>query len=163
MLISNYRLQTTPATYEGLPLGSEAVDHHALYHVQVLRLLLHKNDRLKVQTTRYPKHYEVESTLNVEFPSLDVYGVQHSEWVGGAHHVADLPVDVPVYVEDVEEHVGVGEEGRHRQRGEALPVQDPEVCSKLEGHVKHVHLRKSLSDTQCSMIMIDLVPTDPIG
>ena len=52
----------------------------------------------------------------------------------------DLPVDVPLDVEDVEEDVGVGEEGGQGQRGQALRVDDPGVGAQLKGHVEHVHL-----------------------
>jgi len=37
-----------------------------------------------------------------------VYGVQVLERVGGAGDVADLPVDLPLYARNVEEHVHSG-------------------------------------------------------
>ena len=87
----------------------------------------------------YPKHYQVESTLGIQLPSMNIYGVHNSEGIGSAHYLAYLPVDVPLDVEDVEEHVSVRQESCNSQWRQALHIDDPEVSAQFEGHIKHRH------------------------
>lgn len=60
----------------------------------------------------YPENNQIEGGIFTDFASVDVDGVDESEWIGGASYAADLPINFPLDIEDVEEHLGSGEFGR---------------------------------------------------
>ena len=87
---------------EGLPLGLQQVDHDALDQVEVLHLL--------------PEHDQVQGGHQVDLARRGVDGVELLDGVGRAADRADLPVDLPLHGDDVEEHVHVRQVGGHLEK-----------------------------------------------
>ena len=94
----------------------------------------------------WAKHNEVQSRFCLQLPGVRVDSVEELEGVGGAGDVAQLPVDLALDARDVEEHVALGQVGRHGEGGEAQLVLDVDGRPALHSHVEHLHVIKDHED-----------------
>ena len=88
-----------PGANKSLPLGMKAVHNHPLNHVQVSFFLLQNVHQLRCfqqywlqneNLLTYPKDNHVERTALVEFPGVNINGVDHCQRVRSANNIPNL-------------------------------------------------------------------------